>query len=712
MKNRIVKICDQVIWVGLLILAIAIPPLISLKMEDVVELPKITLFRMVILTISIAWLLKRIESGNPSFKARSKGFYSLISWVRSCPLHLPVVAFLLVSAISTLISADIRISLVGIYKFYFWGLLSLTGYSLLYFITADNFSENRMGALIEGLLIGSFPVAIYGVCQRLGLEFLDWAGGPSRMRIWSTLGNSNFLGAYLIMVIPLGLGLLVSNDYYRNGRRLLSKPLLVLLVGLLAGCLVYTLSRGAWLGLLACLAVWGFFVGKDSIKRNRKWLTLALAACLLFPILLGPKWKIETPIFKSGQEEMENVIGRAISITNLGEASISARIEGWKSSLRMFSKRPLLGWGLDNFGTICPQYITPKFVSSAGRDMLQSYAHNEFLQVGATVGIIGLIVYIWLIVTFFKLLIYLLKKERGDTRTFLIGIMSSSVALMVYNQFHFSVVTTAIMFWLFMGIAGKMARKTQGEESDITPERKSNEPVYTSNHSPSDFIIFGIMAITYVFLSFLILRPVVADIYAKRGRDYAGGKSWDKAISSLKKAVRLNPWVELYRVNLGNAYKEKAEVTNSIGEKEECIDEAVLQFKENVKLFPHNPFAYRNLGIAYMWKTQILGEPCTELALREIARALTIFPCFISALEDTGKVYFCRNELDKTCFYLNEALEIFPKDLAMRTTLGAIYYKMGNKEKALTEWKKVWEINPDYEGVRKYLIVKKGEKNE
>lgn len=712
MERRIVKVCDQVIWVGLLILAVAVPPLISLNMEDVVELPKITLFRMVILTMSVAWLVKRMEKRNLNFGEQPKGFKSVISWLRSSPLNLPVVAFLSMSVISALISVNIRISLVGVYKFYFWGLFSLIGYSILYFLIVNNFSEKRTGVLIEALLIGSFPVAIYGICQRLGLDFLDWAGGPSRERIWSTLGNSNFLGAYLIMVIPLGLCLLVSTHYYRNRRRLLSKPLLVLLIGLLASCLVYTLSRGAWLGFLACLVVWTLFIGKDSIKGNRKWLTLALVVCVLFPILFGHKWNIKPPVSKSGQEETEGVIGRAISITNLAEPSISARIEGWKSSLRMIKKRPLLGWGLDNFGTIYPQYITSKFVRSAGRDMLQAYAHNEFLQVGATMGIIGLIVYAWLIIIFFRLLIRLVKKEKGDTRVFLVGILSSSVALMVYNQFHFSVVTTSIMFWLFMGIAGKTAKEIKGEKSDITPEREFKEPAYTSGHSRNNFLTFGIFAIIYVFLSFLILRPVVADIYAKRGRDYTGGKSWDRAISSLNRAVQLNPWIELYRVNLGNAYKEKAETTNSKEEKKDCIKETIYQFKENIKLFPHNPFTYRNLGIAYMWKTQILSEPTTELALEELEKALRIFPYFASGLETMGKVYFWRNELDKTCLYLNKALEIFPQDLAMRTTLGSIYFKMGDKEKALREWKRVWEINPNYEGIKKYLVPKKGDRND
>ena len=100
------------------------------------------------------------------------------------------------------------------------------------------------------------------------------------------------------------------------------------------------------------------------------------------------------------------------------------------------------------------------------------------------------------------------------------------------------------------------------------------------------------------------------------------------------------------------------------------------------------------------------------MALEELHKALRIFPYFVSGLEDMGKVYFHRNELDKTCFYLNKALEIFPEDLAMRTILGSIYFKMGNKEKALREWKKVWEINPDYEGIKEYLIVKKGDKND
>jgi len=712
MQSRIVKVCDQVIWVGLLILAVAIPPLISLKMEDVIELPKITLFRMVILTMSIAWLVKRMERGNPNFKEQSKGFDSLTSWLRGSPLNLPVVAFLLVSVISTLISADVRISLVGVYKFYFWGLFSVIGYTLLYFLLIDNFAENRIGTLLKAMLLGSFPVAIYGICQRLGLEFLDWAGGSSSARVWSTLGNSNFLGGYLIMVIPLGLCVIVSTHYYRNSRRLLSKPLLVLLIGLLVSCLVYTLSRGAWLGLLACLVVWASFIGRDSIKKSRKWLILASVACVVFPIVFGHQWKIKSPVSESRQGETEDVVGRAISITNLREPNISARIETWKISLSMMKKRPLFGWGLDNFGTIYPRYITPKFVRSAGRDMLQSYAHNEFLQVGATMGIIGLMVYAWLIIAFFKLLIRLIRKGEEDTRVFLVGILSSSVGLMVYSQFHFSVVTTSIMFWLFMGIAGKIAKDTEEEKPDITPEGEFIEPVYTSSHPRNNLLTFGIMAIIYLSFSFLILKPFIADIYAKRGRDYTGGKSWDKAIYCLNKAIRLNPWIELYRVNLGNAYKEKAEVTNSKEEKKECIEQAIDQFKENIRIFPLDAFAYRNLGIGYMWKTQILGEPSTELALNEIEKALKIFPYFVSGLEDMGKVYFCRNELDKTCFYLNKALDILPEDLAMRTTLGSIYLKMGNKEKALREWKRVWEINPDYLGIKKYLVIKKGDKNE
>jgi hypothetical protein len=398
-------------------------------------------------------------------------------------------------------------------------------------------------------------------------------------------------------------------------------------------------------------------------------------------------------------------------MTNLEESSVLARIETWKSSLRMIRKRPLLGWGLDNFGTIFPQFITPQFVRSAGRDMLQAHAHNEFLQVGATMGIVGLIVYVWLIITFFKSLMRLIKKERGDNRVFLVGILSSGVALMVYNQFHFSVVSTSIIFWLFMGMVGSLSKETEGEKCDIPSYTESNGSSHTSSQFQNNFLTFGMFAIIYVFLSFLILRPVIADIYARMGRAYTGG-TWDKAISSLEKAVKLNPWIELYRVNLANAYKEKAEVTSSKEEKEECIEEAIRQSKETIELFPLSPFAYRNLGIAYMWKTQILGEPNTELALNETEKALRIFPYFISALEDMGKVYFHRNELDKTCLYLNKALEILPEDLAMRTTLGAIHFKMGNRAKALDEWKKVWEINPDYEGIKKYLIVRKGEQND
>jgi hypothetical protein len=98
--------------------------------------------------------------------------------------------------------------------------------------------------VIDALFFAGLIVLLFGYFQ------LANSIGGILPRPVSTLGNPNFLGAFLVILTPLALGRLVSVGN-RVGRSALGLYTLASV-----GLLLLTGSRGAWLGLATSLAVW------------------------------------------------------------------------------------------------------------------------------------------------------------------------------------------------------------------------------------------------------------------------------------------------------------------------------------------------------------------------------------------------------------------------------------------------------------------------
>src|SRR5207253_10707043 len=71
-------------------------------------------------------------------------------------------------------------------------------------------SRAQIERAVDVALVASFPVAFYGVIQHYALDPLSWPHGAAPGRVTSTIGNPAFLGAYLILVIPLTLMRLIA----------------------------------------------------------------------------------------------------------------------------------------------------------------------------------------------------------------------------------------------------------------------------------------------------------------------------------------------------------------------------------------------------------------------------------------------------------------------------------------------------------------------
>lgn len=310
-------------------------------------------------------------------------------------------------------------------------------------------TEQWFNRCIAALLSSSTIVAIIGIYQHYsGTALTIWQDSDmfeNTGRITSTFDNPNVLAEYLIMCLPLIVALFV----YKSGwLSKISSGVMIALVGL---ALVYTMSRGAWLGGIIGLLIFLVIISKR-----------ALAICIL-GVLCVPLLPFVLP---------DNIIRRFTSIGNLADSSTAYRVNIWKGCIKMFADhfKSGIGVGKDAFALVYPSY------SLAGIESAP-HSHNLYLQIGIELGIIGLVAFLCVILlmviynfTFYvneKQMYKPARKYKLYSAAALCGVMAVLAQGMTdYVWYNYRIF---LLFWLLLGLASasrKIARKEYSHSLD------------------------------------------------------------------------------------------------------------------------------------------------------------------------------------------------------------------------------------------------------
>jgi len=126
--------------------------------------------------------------------------------IRSYPLWLAIVAFLGVQLLATLTSVVPSVSFWGSYQ-RLQGTYTYLSYVVLALILMRTItSVEQVYRFLHMLVLGAVLPTLYGYVQHLELDPLPWKGDVIT-RVASTMGNSIFIAAYLILVLPIALAL-------------------------------------------------------------------------------------------------------------------------------------------------------------------------------------------------------------------------------------------------------------------------------------------------------------------------------------------------------------------------------------------------------------------------------------------------------------------------------------------------------------------------
>ena len=243
--------------------------------------------------------------------------------------------------------------------------------------------------LLAGLLLGELITAVIGLRQLYGdtTELARWADPNSvadgTQRIYSSLENPNLLAGYLIPILPLALVALLR--WRSPWLRLFA--LTSFLLGAVA--MLFTYSRGGWIGMVLALAVLGLLLllrfSRLLAAPLKRWLPPLIIAFVVLALVVAAV-KVEPLRVRL----MSMAAGREDSSNNF-------RINVWLAAIEMIQDRPWLGIGPGNtiFNLIYPLYQQPRFTALS--------AYSVPLELAVETGIPGLLAVFGLLITSLKI---------------------------------------------------------------------------------------------------------------------------------------------------------------------------------------------------------------------------------------------------------------------------------------------------------------------
>lgn len=211
--------------------------------------------------------------------------------------------------------------------------------------------------------------------------------------------NNNHFAFLIEMALGLLLGLAIASGVRRD--RL---PIYLGLILLLGMSLVLSNSRGGILAML-CQIVFVVILFPTVRSRRRdhlpahgasKWVQqvggslvvrVLLIVCLIFMVSIGIVWVGGDSLL--GRLE---VIPSEVSTRDGGSRWGDRRIDIWRATWQLVKAHPIAGVGMGGYWTAIPEY------HDASGEMTPQRAHNDYLELLASGGVIGVALSIWFIV--------------------------------------------------------------------------------------------------------------------------------------------------------------------------------------------------------------------------------------------------------------------------------------------------------------------------
>jgi len=622
--------------------------------------------------------------------------------------------------------------------------------------------KRRIQAILWGLIVIAAIEAAWGIAQRLNSDPILRLRGDT----FGTFGNSNYLGAFIGLMIPVVCAMGLA-EYYRDRDKTykgLILGILFLLLLVLSVGLVMTLCQGADLSTgVALLGIGVIWLLKSRGRARIIAMTVAgalislLAAAILVASLLG-----RMPVKK---------------LAYLGERAVSGRVLMWKVSMKMVQSHPIMGIGIGNFQI---NYLDYMRIFLKDKDMVkmrniiqnEEKPHNAYVQVWSETGSAGLAGFLAMLAIFYWYRIRASVKIKDLPDFWIqIGIISGffGFCALLFVSSLMVIAPFREYFWVFMGLTIAWERAVGAPE--IEDKVVDLAAVQGWKRNMATVLLMAIPAIWLGISMERSSRHWEADVLWQKGINATHRGNIKGSIAFYDEALELVPRdmkLLFYRGsavikesdqqrniekryailqeginNLVEARQGYADVNldsnlakayNDIGRHEEAVKYYQLAADTGLKM----DMAYTNLGIELMVAGRLEeSQKAFEKALAanpKYTRAKYNFGLLLLRMHRPGDAEKLFEELKKTMpnspeVFTNlgmalldekkvpeavenfrKAIEIDAKNVRARNNLAAALWKLGKKQEADDQWREVLKIDPDNQTALQNLKIVTAEK--
>ena len=584
--------------------------------------------------ILTTWLTRSVLTGTFIFKGTF--------------LDIPLLLFFGSQLIAAYFSIDQHTSIFGYYSRVNGGLLSLTSYLLLYWAYVSNMEIRDTKNAIRYLLSSAVLISVWGILEHFGvspscyllkgeLDANCWVQDV-QARVFATLGQPNWMAAFLVAVFPLTLAE-VWNLIQKRNYTLLHRSVYFYSCFLIFIAIVFTKSRSGFLGLGAAIAVYLYFLLPQKLVFRLSYLLIILIAGIFF-------WRYNfADCFDLNPNQLT---------TSAGTESCKIRAIVWKGAIDVWKNNPVFGTGPETFAYSYYNYRPVEHNNTSEWELLYNKAHNEYLNYAANTGSFGLITYLLLITSALFYMFNNLKFEIYNLNSNLklkIALFAGYTSILVTNFFGFSTAVVSLLFILFPAMAVSLTQQTTEYKQHWLCWKKVL------------FLIFVLCSLFYVLLQ--ITMYYLADLQYAKADKYGKKGLYQEAAKEMKNALFMRSNEPIYYNELAEPTSFLAVSQHELGQTSASLDLAKLAIDSSavaVQISPYNINFLKNQSLVF-------------------ARLSLIDPVYINQAIPP----------------LETAAKLAPTDPKIHYNLGVLYERKGEKQKAELMFKKALDLKPDYQ---------------
>ncbi len=320
------------------------------------------------------------------------------------------------------------------------------GGAMIYFAVVHGISVRRhLGMLLLALAVATI-CATFGAGERLMRMDSPFISGAYQ--------NTQLLAAFLGLILPLLVVGAVAAEW-SVAQVFCQAGTIVAAAGVLL-----TRNRSTWIGVavsaIVLVLLWYLIARAEKGSLRSRHLVVPIVSTLTVLALFATTFRADV-----------------ISVPRLGsllslreDTNFQWRIGMWSKAVRMIGDRPLFGWGVGLFPLRQALYhhsaVHPVMERDIARDgaNLSHNAHNTYLQMGAELGLPGLVLYLGILVGWFRHVLVRLHDPPESSSRYLLAGCIAGVAGQMFTALGspaWELAQCSVFFWLMLGLGMALA---------------------------------------------------------------------------------------------------------------------------------------------------------------------------------------------------------------------------------------------------------------